>query len=74
MANRIFEVPVRIIVANEDAKIPQQMNFTIDELKDSLGDCIVLDIDTENGTASMGDNGENAVAGIQVDWDKIYEV
>ena len=70
---RVFEVPLRIIIENEEVKTKKGMDFSKEDVINVVEQCIILDIDTEQSTA-IGNNENNFISGLSIDWDKIQEI
>jgi hypothetical protein len=66
MKERTYTATVKILVASDnDNEVDRE------DLIKSLMDCIVLDIDIENGTASLGEDAEHAIAAASIDWEAL---
>ncbi len=70
MADRTFQALVNIIVTDEDVEQPKDMEFTLDELKTVLNDCVILDIDGEEN--SIGKNSR--ISNLELDWEVLQEL
>lgn len=70
MADRTFRAFVNITVTDEDQEFPENMEFTLDDLKNTLNNCVILDIDGEENF--VGDNAK--ISSLELDWEVLKEV
>lgn len=69
MATRTFTAVVTVTVENNRVK-PE---FSKEELIDVLHELVILDFDSEEYAAQVGDDEETYVGGVSIDWETLKE-
>lgn len=69
---RVFEATVKVVVDNNDVDHKNQMKFTVEDVKKTAEEIVLIDIDTQEGT-SVGNNDENRITTVYIEWENLKE-